>query len=135
MTNEEKAKELSKIFARQYHHNTYTEYSNNSEFVFSNEEIENAVMAMAEWKDREIAMLLLNINDMIADCKGNECITFISDYLKIICGKYCKEKVKNEKQGEKKETFCEKCRREQPYHSCQDITELGRCALEYQNKK
>ena len=40
-----------------------------------------------------------------------------------------------EKQGEQKETLCEKCRREQIYHSCQDITELGRCALEYQNKK
>lgn len=32
----------------------------------------------------------------------------------------------------KKETLCDKCRREQPCHSCQDITELGRCVLEHQ---
>lgn len=40
-----------------------------------------------------------------------------------------------EKQGEYKETLCDKCRREQPSHSCQDITELGRCALEHQSKQ
>lgn len=34
------------------------------------------------------------------------------------------------RQGEQKETICDKCRKEQPSHSCQDITELGRCALE-----
>lgn len=39
-----------------------------------------------------------------------------------------------EKQGEQKETLCDKCRREQPYHSCQDITELGRCAIEHEQK-
>lgn len=35
-----------------------------------------------------------------------------------------------EKQGGKKETLCDKCRKEQPSHSCQDITALGRCAIE-----
>ena len=40
-----------------------------------------------------------------------------------------------EKQGEQKETLCDKCRKEQPSHSCQDITELGRCALENQGKQ
>lgn len=40
-----------------------------------------------------------------------------------------------EKQDKKKETLCDKCRREQPSHSCQDITELGRCALEKQGEK
>ena len=39
------------------------------------------------------------------------------------------------KQGEKKETLCDKCKKEQPSHSCQDITALGRCALEMQSKK
>ena len=39
-----------------------------------------------------------------------------------------------EKQG-KKETLCDKCRKEQPSHSCQDITSLGRCALEKQGEK
>lgn len=33
---------------------------------------------------------------------------------------------------EQKETLCDKCRKTQPSHSCQDITELGRCALEKQ---
>lgn len=40
-----------------------------------------------------------------------------------------------EKQGEQKETLCDKCRREHPSHSCQDITELGRCALEKQGEQ
>ena len=40
-----------------------------------------------------------------------------------------------EKQGEKKETLCDKCRKQQPSHSCQDITALGRCALEKQSEQ
>ncbi len=40
-----------------------------------------------------------------------------------------------EKHGEQKETLCDKCRKEQPSDSCQDITALGRCALEYQDKQ
>lgn len=36
------------------------------------------------------------------------------------------------REEEQKETICNKCRREQPCHSCQDITELRRCALEHQ---
>lgn len=40
-----------------------------------------------------------------------------------------------EKQGEKKESPCDKCKREQPSYSCQDITELGRCALEKQDER
>ena len=39
-----------------------------------------------------------------------------------------------EKQG-KKETLCDKCRKEHPSHSCQDITALGRCALEKQDEQ
>ena len=39
-----------------------------------------------------------------------------------------------EKQGEQ-ETLCDKCRKAQPSHSCQDITALGRCALEKQGEK
>ena len=39
-----------------------------------------------------------------------------------------------EKQGEQKETPCGRCRKEQPSHSCQDITELGRCALEHEQQ-
>lgn len=40
----------------------------------------------------------------------------------------------NKKQGEYKETLCDRCRREQPSHSCQDITELGRYAVEHEQK-
>jgi hypothetical protein len=39
-----------------------------------------------------------------------------------------------EKQGKQKETLCDKCKKTQPYHSCQDITALGRCALEKQGE-
>ena len=37
------------------------------------------------------------------------------------------------KQCEQKETPCDKCKREQP-RSCQDITALGRCAIEHEQK-
>lgn len=39
------------------------------------------------------------------------------------------------KQGEQKETLCDKCRKANPSGSCQDITALGRCALEKQNEQ
>ena len=35
-----------------------------------------------------------------------------------------------EKQGKQKETLCDKCKKAQPSHSCQDITALGRCYIE-----
>lgn len=35
----------------------------------------------------------------------------------------------------KKETLCDKCKKAQPSHSCQDITALGRCALEKQDEQ
>ena len=38
-----------------------------------------------------------------------------------------------EKQGEKKETLCDKCKKAQPSHSCQDITALGRCYIDGMN--
>ena len=40
----------------------------------------------------------------------------------------------NEKQCEQKETSCDRCKKAQPYHSCQDITELGRCYLELEKQ-
>lgn len=36
--------------------------------------------------------------------------------------------------GEQKGTLCDTCRKAQPSHSCQDITALGRCALEKQGE-
>lgn len=53
MTNEEKAEELSKMYARQYRHNRYIPFDD--VFVFSNEEINNACLKMAEWKDKQFA--------------------------------------------------------------------------------
>ena len=38
-----------------------------------------------------------------------------------------------EKQGEQKETLCDKCKKAQPSRSCQDITALGRCYIEGMN--
>jgi hypothetical protein len=35
----------------------------------------------------------------------------------------------------KQETLCDKCKKAQPSHSCQDITALGRCALEKQEEQ
>ena len=46
-----------------------------------------------------------------------------------------KHGIEDVKQGEQKETLCDKCRKEQPSHSCQDITSLGRCALEKQGEQ
>lgn len=40
-----------------------------------------------------------------------------------------------EKQSEQKETLCDKCKKTQPSHSCQDIAALGRCALEKQGEQ
>ena len=41
-----------------------------------------------------------------------------------------KELRKIEKQGEQKETLCDKCKKAQYSHSCQDIIALGRCYIE-----
>lgn len=38
-----------------------------------------------------------------------------------------------EKQG-KQEALCDRCKKEHPSHSCQDITELGRCAVEHEQE-
>ena len=38
-----------------------------------------------------------------------------------------------EKQGETKETICDKCKKDQSFHSCQDIMTLGRCYIEGMN--
>lgn len=53
MENEKSAELLAGAYQRQYHHNTYPELSNNSEFVTSKEEIKYACMIMAAWKDKQ----------------------------------------------------------------------------------
>ena len=50
---EEKASELSKKFARQYHANNWPEWSDDEAFHYSNEEINKACLEMAQWKDEQ----------------------------------------------------------------------------------
>lgn len=54
MNNKDKARELSKKFARQYHANTWPEWSNDESFHFSNEEIYNGCLEMAVWKEQQM---------------------------------------------------------------------------------
>ena len=49
-------------------------------------------------------------------------------------GVYDKHLAWLEKQGEQKETICDKCKKAQPSQSCQDITALGRCYIDGMNK-
>ena len=57
MNNEKKARELSKKFARQYHANNWPEWSDDEAFHYSNEEINNACLEMAQWKDEQAKQL------------------------------------------------------------------------------
>ena len=54
MTTEDKAKELSIKFARQYHHNTSSDLPNDGDFVFSDEECYNCAMEMAAWVEQRM---------------------------------------------------------------------------------
>ena len=65
--NEERAELLAGAYQRQYHHNDYPELSNNSEFVTSKEEIKEACMVMAIWKDSQCLGTLLRVFDLIAN--------------------------------------------------------------------
>lgn len=72
-------------------------------------------------------------NDAIAWLeKVGKIVDYYEDKLdKCACDYFNKDYKKAlEKQGEQEETLCDKCKKEQPSHSCQDITALGRCALE-----
>lgn len=68
----------------------------------------------------------MNMSSM--ECEDLENSILDSDWSKVY--RYMQKKL--EKQDGQKETPCDKCRKEQPSHSCQDIAELGRCALEHQ---
>lgn len=54
MKDKEMAELLAGAYQRQYHHNTYPELSDNSEFVTSKEEIKEACMYMAQWKYKQM---------------------------------------------------------------------------------
>ena len=75
MSDQEKAKGLSLHFARQYHHNTYPEYNNNGEFVFSNEEIEIACNKMAEWKNDVFREIMKGVREIFEKYTSNAAFT------------------------------------------------------------
>jgi len=55
--DKEKANEIGKTYARQYHHNTFE----NNEFVFSDEECTKSALKMAEWMiDKAVTWIALN---------------------------------------------------------------------------
>lgn len=82
MTNKEKAKKLGYIYSRQYHHNTYPKFSDNSEFVYSNKEVEAACIEMAEWKEQQaIEYLYKNIQSLLKDYGVSEASTDIATQL------------------------------------------------------
>lgn len=61
MKNKEKANEISKKRARQYHHNTFEGGLKNNEFVFSDEECMKSALEMAEWMiDKAVTWIALN---------------------------------------------------------------------------
>lgn len=78
MKNTDKAKELGGKHARQYHHNTYPEYSHNSEFVFSNNEIETACKEMAEWKDECFQAVIDRVRESY---QLDSSVTFVCDLI------------------------------------------------------
>lgn len=77
MKDKEMAEILAGAYQRQYHHNTYPELSDNSEFVTSKEEIKEACMYMAKWKEKQminkaVEWLIGHVNDYIVNdnCGG-----------------------------------------------------------------
>lgn len=98
---------------------------NFSNLAYSHEEIkqrlEHVFPELKESEDEKIRkncihFLELQKNHHAATFEIDECIAWL------------------EKQREQKETLCDKRRKEHPFHSCQDITELGRCAVEHEQK-
>jgi len=75
--------------------------------------------------------LILNEYGCVAKSPSGALVSdvWVIDYDELI--KLPKEEF--EKQSEQ-ETLCDKCKKEQPSHSCQDITALGRCAVEHEQK-
>lgn len=76
--------------------------------------------------------LILNEYGCVAKSPSGALVSdvWVIDYDELI--KLPKEEF--EKPGKQKETLCDKCKKAQPFHSCQDITALGRCAVEHEQK-
>ena len=87
------------------------------------EYIEKVFPELEENEDEKIRKAIIRLFELETECK---LLPTSNSYT------YGKAISWLEKQGEQKETLCDKCRKSQPSHSCQDITALGRCALEKQ---
>lgn len=72
MNNKEKAEEIGKINARQYHHNTFEGGLKNSEYVFSDEECQQSALDMAEWKDKVFNGFLFELSLKLMTPKTDE---------------------------------------------------------------
>lgn len=85
MKDKEMAELLAGTYQRQYHHNTYPELSDNSEFVYSKEEIKEACMQMAEMKDKQCLGTLLRVFDLIANKRdAGEALEYIKETMEFI---------------------------------------------------
>lgn len=82
MKDKEMAELLAGAYQRQYHHNTYPELSDNSEFVTSKEEIKNACMYMAQWKDKQMIEKTCKWLEGIAESTGYDSYDVIESYKK-----------------------------------------------------
>ena len=91
--------------------------------------LRGAAINLITWIDYNAAEGNMCLSNM--ECKDITDALVNCDWDKIYA--YIKKKL--EKQGEQKETLCDKCKKAQPSHSCQDITALGRCAIEKQGEQ
>ena len=82
MTNKEMAELLAGAYQRQYHHNDYPELSDNSEFVTSKEEIKEACLQMAKWKELQIMERTCKWLEGIAESTGYDSYDVIESYKK-----------------------------------------------------
>lgn len=76
----------------------------------------------------------MRVLDEVLNFAANHENPYWNDYIFGTLNSLIRQLKKLEKQGEQ-ETLCDKCRKEHPSHSCQDITALGRCALEKQDEQ
>lgn len=80
--DKEMAELLAGTYQRQYHHNTYPELSDNSEFVTSKEEIKKACMQMAEWKYNQMIEKTCKWLEGIAESTWYDSYDMIESYKK-----------------------------------------------------
>lgn len=117
---EEKAKAYDEVIEKL--RDFYRDYDTVSGLIDVKEELANLIPELAESKDERVRKAIINV---FATHKDYE--VFFGASVKDILAWL-------EKQGEQKGTLCDTCRKAQPSHSYQDITALGRCAVEHEQK-